>query len=133
MRKRRVPRKDPGNGRVFVPGRRAQSLLGVSHLLGQSGRTAEEVGAERQVVEFDGVQDRRQILRAQFGGILVAQSAPGLNGTAQELDRVRKIRELKQADQRTVHRVVEVVEIGRKGREYVQRGFQAIPRFWLQD
>ena len=75
----------------------------------KSLRGGELVGRERQVVELRRVQDRREILGAQFRGILVAQPAAGLESRCTGTASVRPVGDRRDRDDRTVRRVVDVV------------------------
>ena len=128
VRRRRIRRPDPGNGGVLVPVRRMQPRLGVGDLLGQRLGGAEQVQAEREVVELDRVEDRRQVLRAQFGRLLIPEPAAGLNRAADELHRVREVGDRRDGDDGTVRRVVNLVDVRRGRRKDVQGGLQPIQR-----
>ncbi len=95
-------------------------------MLGQHFGGAERHEAERQVVELDGVQDRREVLRAEFGGILIAQPAAGLDRAADELQRIGEVGDGGDERQAAVAGVVGVVGVGREGREHVQEVFQRL-------
>ncbi|EUA29162.1 MCE-family Mce1D domain protein [Mycobacterium intracellulare] len=132
VRGRGVGHPDAGDGRVLVPVGRLQPRLGVGHLLGQCLGGAEQVQAERRVVELDRVEDRRQVLRAQFGRLLVPKPAAGLDRATDELHRVGEVGDRRDGDHRSVRRVIDLVDVRRGCRKDVQRGLQTVQRIRLQ-
>src|SRR5262249_36430956 len=87
---------------------------------------AEQVQAEWQKVELDRIENRRQILRTEFGRFLVAEPAASLNRAADELHWVREVLNCCNRNDRPVRRVVNLVDIRGRRRQDVQAGLQPV-------
>nr|CRL53375.1 hypothetical protein CPGR_00654 [Mycolicibacterium fortuitum subsp. fortuitum DSM 46621 = ATCC 6841 = JCM 6387] len=136
VREQRVAGPDTGDGGVLVATWRLQTRIRVGDLLGQRHRGVRQVLPERQVVELDRVEDRRQVLRAQFGRVLVAQPATRLDRAADELQRVGEVGQTRQNRQAHDAALVgrdDVEHVRGQVRVGVQTLLQAGARLRLQD
>src|SRR5262249_12339487 len=82
--------------------------------------------------ELDRIQNRRQILRTEFGGFLIPQPTAGLNRAAYELHRVREVRDCRAADDGAVRRIVNLGKVSPQVRQNVQHALQAVQRIRLK-
>ena len=86
----------PARSAPAVAGRRrnvvrAQPVLAVGDLVGPGLAPTNGLSPDRREVELAVLDDRRQILRAQFRRLFGAQPGGGLNCPAQERDRVVEV------------------------------------------
>ena len=108
----------PAGGRNEV---RTHPVLAVGHLVGPGLAPTRGFIADRREVVLPVLDDRRQVLHAEFRGLLGTQPGGGLDGPAEEPDRVGEVVDRQRPGQRAVGRLVDVEEVLERGRRDVQR------------